>query len=78
MMDTNGDRPLAGAPRVPSPGSYHLLECKLTDEAVGKERSLCVVLLSHHDEALVPNQLGKVLALTCELGAYFAHVVYPC
>lgn len=44
-MDTDEDRPLAGTPRVPSPSTYQLLECKLTDEAVGKERSLCVVLL---------------------------------
>ena len=78
MMDTDEDRPLAGAPRVPSPSSYHLLECKLTDEAVGKERSLCIVFLSHHYEALVPNQLGKVLALTCEAAIHFSHIVHPC
>ena len=48
------------------------------DEAVGKERSLCIVFLSHHYEALVPNQLGKVLALTCEAAIHFSHIVHPC
>ena len=78
MMDTDEDRPLAGAPRVPSPSSYHLLECKLTDEAVGKERSLCVVLLSHDRDPLVSDEFREFSRLTSKLGAHFARVVHAC
>ena len=67
-----------GARSVASAADNCLLKRELTDEAVGKERSLCIVFLSHHYEALVPNQLGKVLALTCEAAIHFSHIVHPC
>ena len=76
-MDTDEDRPLAGAPRVPSPGSYHLLERKLADEAVGKERSLCVVFLSHNRDPLVSDEFREFNRLTSKLGAHFAAIMHP-
>ena len=78
MMDTDEDRPLESPGSITTSRSYFLLKRKLTDEAMGKEGTFSVIGFAHDDQPLATDQLSQVLALACELGTHFAHIVHPC
>lgn len=78
MVDPNEDRPLEGPRSITASRCYFLLKRKLTDEAMGQERTFRVVTLTKDNKALMPDQLRQILSLTGEANIHLTGVVNAC